>query len=75
MILSKMIEGNFLRNRHSEACKILENKVKEKPIKFGKIMVICDILNSRYEQARFGLALLKEQNNPGDFLLNLPFLL
>ncbi len=74
MILSKMIEGNFLRNRHSEACKILENKVKEKPIKFGKIMVICDILNSRYEQARFGLALLKEQNNPGDiFFIELAF--
>ena len=30
-ILKKMIEANFLRNRHSEACKILE-KVDQDPI-------------------------------------------
>ena len=73
-ILVKMIEGNFLRNRHTEACKILENKVQDKPIRLGKIMVICDILNNKYEQARLGLALLKEQNNPGDiFFIELAF--
>ena len=73
-ILIKMIEGNFLRNRHTEACKILENKVQDKPIRLGKIMVICDILNNKYEQARLGLALLKEQNNPGDiFFIELAF--
>ncbi|MAZ07719.1 MAG: hypothetical protein CMM99_04595 [Rickettsiales bacterium] len=73
-ILIKMIEGNFLRNRHTEACKILENKVQDKPVRLGKIMVICDILNNKYEQARLGLALLKEQNNPGDiFFIELAF--
>ena len=64
-ILKKMIEGNLLRNRHSEACKILE-KVNQDPIFFGKIMIICNIINGRYDQAKLGLQLLKEQNQPGD---------
>lgn len=74
IILTKMIEGNFLRNRHSEACKILENKVDKKKAQFGKILVVCDILNNNYDEARFGLALLKEQNNPGDiFFIELAY--
>lgn len=73
-ILKKMIEGNLLRNRHSEACKILENKVRDKPVFFGKIMIICDILNAKYEEAKLGLSLLKEQNNPGDiFFIDLAY--
>ena len=40
----KMIEGNLLRNRHGEACKILQ-KVNQDPQFFGKIMIICNIIN------------------------------
>ena len=72
-ILKKMIEGNLLRNRHSEACKILE-KVNQDPIFFGKIMIICNIINGKYDQAKLGLQLLKEQNQPGDiFFIDLAF--
>ncbi len=74
-ILVKMIEGNFLRNRHEEACKILQNKATETPPEiFGKVIVICDILNNKYEQAKLGLLLLKEQNKPGDsFFIDLAY--
>ena len=74
-ILVKMIEGNFLRNRHEEACKILQNKATETPPEiFGKVIVICDILNNKYEQAKLGLLLLKEQNKPGDsFFIDLSY--
>ena len=47
-ILVKMIEGNFLRNRHEEACKILQNKAIETPPEiFGKVIVfaIFSIIN------------------------------
>ena len=57
-ILKKMIEGNLLRNRHSEACKILQ-KVNPRPTIFGKIMIICNIINNKFDEARFGLQLLK----------------
>ena len=73
-ILKKMIEGNLLRNRHSEACKILENKVKGAPKEFGKIMIICDILSEKFDEAKLGLSLLKEQNIPGDiFFIDLAY--
>ena len=74
-VLVKMIEGNFLRNRHEEACKILQNKAVETPPEiFGKVIVICDILNNKYEQAKLGLLLLKEQNKPGDsFFIDLAY--
>ena len=49
-ILKKMIEGNLLRNRHSEACKILDNKPDKVPEVFGKILIICDIINNRFER-------------------------
>ena len=72
-IIKKMIEGNLLRNRHSEACKILE-KVNQDPLFFGKIMIICNIINSKFDQAKLGLQLLKEQNQPGDiFFIDLAF--
>ncbi len=72
-ILKKMIEGNLLRNRHSEACKILE-KVNQNPLFFGKIMIICNIINSKFDEAKLGLQLLKEQNQPGDiFFIDLAF--
>jgi len=72
-ILKRMIEGNLLRNRHSEACKIL-NKAKEDPMFFGKVMIICDIINNSFEEAKLGLQLLKEQNQPGDiFFIDLAF--
>ena len=72
-ILKKMIEGNLLRNRHSEACKILQ-KVNQDPNIFGKIMIICNIINNKFDQAKLGLQLLKEQNQPGDiFFIDLAF--
>ncbi len=72
-ILKKMIEANFLRNRHSEACKILQ-KVDKDPIFFGKIMIICNIINSKFDEAKLGLQLLKELNQPGDlFFIELAF--
>ena len=72
-ILKKMIEGNLLRNRHSEACKILQ-KVNQDPTVFGKIMIICNIINNKFDQAKLGLQLLKEQNQPGDiFFIDLAF--
>ena len=63
-----MIEGNLLRNRHSEACKILQ-KVNQDPTIFGKIMIICNIINNKFDQAKLGLQLLKEQSQPGDIFL------
>ena len=72
-ILKKMIEGNLLRNRHAEACKILQ-KVNQDPTIFGKIMIICSIINNKFDQAKLGLQLLKEQNQPGDiFFIDLAF--
>jgi hypothetical protein len=72
-ILKKMIEANLLRNRHTEACKILE-KVDQNPLFFGKIMIICNIINSKFDEAKLGLQLLKEQNQPGDiFFIELAF--
>lgn len=72
-ILKKMIEANFLRNRHSEACKILE-KVDQDPIFFGKTLIICNIINNKFDEAKLGLQLLKEQNQPGDlFFIELAF--
>ena len=73
-VLQKMIEGNLLRNRHTEACKILEKNFDENLLKLGKIMIMCNIINSKFDEAKLGLQLLKEQNNPGDlFFIELAF--
>ena len=73
-ILKKMIEGNLLRNRHNEACKILDNKSDKVPEIFGKILIICDIINNRFDEAKLGLLLLKERNEPGDlFFIDLAY--
>ena len=73
-ILKKMIEGNLLRNRHGEACKILDNKSEKIPEVFGKILIICDIINNRFEEAKLGLLLLKELNEPGNvFFIDLAY--
>ena len=73
-ILKKMIEGNLLRNRHGEACKILDNKSEKMPEVFGKILIICDIINNRFEEAKLGLLLLKELNEPGNvFFIDLAY--
>ena len=69
-----MIEGNLLRNRHGEACKILDNKSEKMPEVFGKILIICDIINNRFEEAKLGLLLLKELNEPGNvFFIDLAY--
>ena len=69
-----MIEGNLLRNRHNEACKILDNKSDKVPELFGKILIICDIINNRFDEAKLGLLLLKERNEPGDlFFIDLAY--
>ena len=73
-VLKKMIEGNLLRNRHNEACKILDNKSDKMPEIFGKILIICDIINNRFEEAKLGLSLLKELNEPGNiFFIDLAY--
>ena len=73
-VLQRMIEGNLLRNRHTEACKILEKNFDENLLKLGKIMIMCNIINSKFDEAKLGLQLLKEQNNPGDlFFIELAF--
>ena len=73
-VLKKMIEGNLLRNRHSEACKILDNKSDKMPEIFGKILIICDVINNRFEEAKLGLSLLKELNEPGNiFFIDLAY--
>ena len=69
-----MIEGNLLRNRHNEACKILDNKSDKMPEIFGKILIICDVINNRFEEAKLGLSLLKELNEPGNiFFIDLAY--
>ncbi len=74
LIIQKMIEGNLLRNRHGEACKILENNFDETLLNLGKIMIMCNIINNKFDEAKLGLQLLKEQNNPGDiFFIDLAF--
>lgn len=73
-VLQKMIEGNLLRNRHTEACKILEKNFDENLLSLGKIMILCNIINGKFDEAKLGLQLLKEQNNPGDlFFIELAF--
>jgi len=73
-LLVKMIEGNFLRNRQEEACKILDDKFNVSPATFGKVIIICDIIANNYDQAKLGLLLLKEQNEPGDsFFIDLAY--
>ena len=73
-VLQKIIEGNLLRNRHTEACKILEKNFGENLLNLGKIMIMCNIINSKFDEAKLGLQLLKEQNNPGDlFFIELAF--
>ena len=67
-----MIEGNLLRNRHNEACKILDSKPDKVEV-FGKILIICDIINNRFEQAKLGLLLLKELNEPGNVFIDLAY--
>ena len=64
-----MIEGNLLRNRHNEACKILDNKSDKVPELFGKILIICDIINNRFDEAKLGLLLLKKEMNQVIFSL------
>ena len=37
-------------------------------------MIICNIINNKFDQAKLGLQLLKEQNQPGDiFFIDLAF--
>ena len=36
-------------------------------------MIICNIINGRYDQAKLGLQLLKEQNQPEIFFIDLAF--
>tara|TARA_B100001564_G_C20649291_1_gene676035 strand:- start:452 stop:2131 length:1680 start_codon:yes stop_codon:yes gene_type:complete len=73
-ILIKIIEGNFLRNRQEEACKILAENANVSPAIFGKVIIICDIIANKYDQAKLGLLLLKEQNKPGDsFFIDLAY--
>ncbi len=73
-ILIKIIEGNFLRNRQEEACKILTENTNISPAIFGKVIIICDIIANKYDQAKLGLLLLKEQNKPGDsFFIDLAY--
>ena len=73
-ILNKIIEGNFLRNRQEEACKILAENANVSPAIFGKVIIICDIIANKYDQAKLGLLLLKEQNKPGDsFFIDLAY--
>ena len=73
-ILVKILEGNFLRNRQEEACKILAENSSVSPAIFGKVIIICDIIANKYDQAKLGLLLLKEQNKPGDsFFIDLAY--
>ncbi len=73
-ILVKILEGNFLRNRQEEACKILAENTSVSPAIFGKVIIICDIIANKYDQAKLGLLLLKEQNKPGDsFFIDLAY--
>ncbi len=73
-VLIKIIEGNFLRNRQEEACKILADNANASPTIFGKVIIICDIIANKYDQAKLGLLLLKEQNKPGDsFFIDLAY--
>ena len=39
-----------------------------------KVIIICDIIANKYDQAKLGLLLLKEQNKPGDsFFIDLAY--
>ena len=49
-ILVKILEGNFLRNRQEEACKILAENANVSPVIFGKVIIICDIIANKYDQ-------------------------
>ena len=67
-ITLKRVEAYFLRNEYKNACDLLNNENFEKSYLFGKFEIICNIINQKFEKARFNLALLKEINEPGNNL-------
>ena len=63
-----MIEGNLLRNRHNVPCKILDSK-PTRYLSIRKILIIYDIINNRFEQAKLDF-FYYELNEPVMFFLS-----
>ncbi len=64
----KRIEAYLLRNEFKNACKLHQKLTVKKSYEWGKLEIICNMVNQNFEKARFSLSLLKEFNFPGDTL-------
>ena len=74
LFMNPSFSCNGEKTSQVEACKILEDNVNVSPAIFGKVIIICDIIANKYDQAKLGLLLLKEQNKPGDsFFIDLAY--
>lgn len=64
----KRIEAYLLRNEFQNSCKLHEKLIDRKSNEWGKLEIICSIINQDFEKARLSLSLLKEFDVPGDTL-------
>ena len=64
----KRIEAYLLRNEFQNSCKLHEKLIDRTSFEWGKLEIICSIINQDFEKARLSLSLLKEFGIPGDTL-------
>ncbi len=64
----KRIEAYLLRNEFKNACELQKSLTVKKSYEWGKLEIICNIVDQDFEKARFSLSLLKEFSIPGNNL-------
>ena len=64
----KRIEAYLLRNEFQNSCKLHQRLNDRKSFEWGKLEIICSIIDQDFEKARLSLSLLKEFGIPGDTL-------
>ena len=64
----KRIEAYLLRNEFQNACELQKSLTVKKSYEWGKLEIICNIVDQDFEKARFSLSLLKEFSIPGNNL-------
>lgn len=64
----KRIEAYLLRNEFKNACELQKSLTIKKSYEWGKLEIICNIVDQDFEKARFSLSLLKEFSIPGNNL-------
>ena len=64
----KRIEAYLLRNEFQNSCRLHQRLNDRKSFEWGKLEIICSIIDQDFEKARLSLSLLKEFGIPGDTL-------